>query len=83
LYAVADVACWFAGISERARHFAPHVLNSDVAFQRLTIKIVAKTCRESRKQQLASVDAGAAPSALWGYPDCLPTTIGFDLNGVT
>ena len=50
LNAVIDVACWFAGVSECARYFHLDILNINAALCRLTIKIIAETCRESGEQ---------------------------------
>jgi len=50
LYAVTDVACWLAGVTERARYFHFDILNIDPALGHLSVKIVAKARRQSRKQ---------------------------------
>lgn len=83
LDAVTDVVCWLARVSECARHLYLDAVNLNPALRRFTVKIVAKAGSEGRKQQLASIDAGAVPHALWSYSDGLLATVGFDLNGVT
>jgi len=69
LHPVTDVACWLTGISKRARDFHIDGQNINVSLRSLAVKIIAKTRRERGKQQLASVHAGAAPSALWSNSD--------------
>jgi hypothetical protein len=52
---VTNVAGWLAGIPKGARHFHTDTLDLDVALSSLTVKIIAKACRQSGKQQFASI----------------------------
>jgi hypothetical protein len=50
---VSNVAGWLAAIPKGARHFHIDTLHLDVALSSVTVKIIAKACRQSGKQQFA------------------------------